>query len=449
MQEDLEPWLQKKIILSNTSAFIFCLGIATPIMVVSLFLFPPLALSPAIGVGICILTIVLNYYKEYQLARLVITILPNTLVFLYHTMAVPEGGQPHANLLVLHIAFALLPFIIFDQREWIYILTLSLLFLFSIIMMPQATGWIESNADDSPMRTGWFHYLILVTSALTGFFIMQVHAQISFKSEKESMKLLAEDKKKQAALKQSEDALKASISQVEANQKEAQKRNWASENLAKIALTLRNAATLEDMATEVLQEIITALEINQGSLFLIEEDNNQQQLLHMKATYAFGRRKYLNRTIQMGEGLLGQAWKEKDTIQLEQIPQNYINITSGLGDAPPNNLLIMPLVANETVQGLLELASYEPLQAYQLEFLQQLGENMAAAIYTAGINDKTKKLLADAREAEEQMQQQQEEMRQNMEELSATQEEISRKEKEYINKIAMLEKAIQQKLSAT
>jgi GAF domain-containing protein len=161
-------------------------------------------------------------------------------------------------------------------------------------------------------------------------------------------------------------------------------------------------------------------------------------MLKMRSCYAYGRRKNLSKTIHLGEGLVGQAFREKDIIFLTDIPSDYIQITSGLGKALPNSLLIVPLIHNEQVVGVLELASFQIFEEFQIQFIQKLMESLASTLISVSDNDRTKMLLEESQLRTEHMRAQEEEMRQNMEELSATQEEMHRKEQEYLALIESL-----------
>jgi PAS domain S-box-containing protein len=150
----------------------------------------------------------------------------------------------------------------------------------------------------------------------------------------------------------------------------------------------------------------------------------------MKACYAWDKKKFMNQKIHRGEGLAGQAWQEGDIVFLTEVPQNYVRITSGLGDANPTSVLIVPLKVNDQIFGVVEVASFSVFKDFETEFVQKIAESIASTISAVKINARTQRLLEESQEMTEQMRAQEEEMRQNMEELQATQEEMQRSQAE-------------------
>jgi methyl-accepting chemotaxis protein len=213
------------------------------------------------------------------------------------------------------------------------------------------------------------------------------------------------------------------------NAKEEKQRNWASEGLAKFADIMRlDNDNMETLSYNIIVNLVDYMNANQGGLFIVNEaENAEDRVLEMKACYAFDRKKYTDRKIRPGEGLVGACFKESRLIYLTDIPEDYISITSGFGGASPKSLLICPLKVNDDIFGVVELASFECFEPYQIEFVKKMSESIAATISNVRVNIRTNFLLSQTKLQAEEMSNQEEELRQNMEEMRSTQEEMRRK----------------------
>lgn len=251
-----------------------------------------------------------------------------------------------------------------------------------------------------------------------------------------------------------DDILGNALIEMRENLKKAQKenklraekdkiRNWITKGLADFGNILRqNSDNMDKLSKEVLSNIIEYLEVNQGAIYIVNDSiSGEPEYLEIKSAIAYERVKAITKKIELDEGLVGRCFFEKLPIYLKEIPDNYINITSGLGTAEPRNLLLIPLIINETVMGVIELASFSEITEHQIDFLNQLGENIASTILNVRTNEKTKKLLDESKIRSDELASQEEELRQNMEELQATQEEAARREKEMSNNIASINNA--------
>jgi len=207
---------------------------------------------------------------------------------------------------------------------------------------------------------------------------------------------------------------------------EEQERMWVSQGVNKISeLLRRNTTSVKEMGEVILKELVKYLDASQGALFVVEENN--EVILKMEACYALNRQKFLKKEVRIKEGLVGQAYLEKDMIHLREIPENYLKIVSGLGDIKPHSLIMFPLIENEITYGVIELASLHKFQEHQIEFLKTISSTLANYIANTLNFTKTQALLEQSQKQAEQLRTQEEEMRQNMEELEATQEQMQRK----------------------
>lgn len=209
---------------------------------------------------------------------------------------------------------------------------------------------------------------------------------------------------------------------------EEKKRNWSVNGIANFSEILRQNQNgkIEVLTNQFLNNLIKYLGANQGGIFLIN-DTNDDPFIELTACFAYERKKQVHRQLEMEEGLIGQCIKEKDTIYLEEIPHDYVHITSGLGEATPNCLLITPIMVNDEIHGALELAFFNKIESYQREFVETVCITLGSSLSSSKMALKTQKLLDESRIANQELQEKEEEMRQNAEELQSTQEELNRK----------------------
>lgn len=210
-----------------------------------------------------------------------------------------------------------------------------------------------------------------------------------------------------------------------------QKRIWAADGLASLSEIIRNHQhDLKDLCYQVLVFAVKYMNAQQGGLFLVQEDEEGTPFLELGACYAFDRKKYLNKRIEVGEGLVGQIYLEQKYFMSTTLPEGYSTIASGLGEKSPKCLLIVPMIYNEKVEAVVEIASFAKFEPYQIEFIEKIGDITASTIGTVKNNEKTKELLEQFKIKTEQLRDQEEELKQNMEEMLATQEALRRAEQE-------------------
>ncbi|WKZ59654.1 MAG: GAF domain-containing protein [Cyclobacteriaceae bacterium] len=223
-----------------------------------------------------------------------------------------------------------------------------------------------------------------------------------------------------ALLSMRENLLKASI-------KENQEK-FVTIGITQVGDVIRNNPdSLQKLSDDFVRTVVKYMGMNQGALFLLEQED-ESEYLNLTACYAYDRKKYLERKISVEEGLVGQCFMERDVIYMTKVPQNYVQITSGLGEATPGCVILVPVMTADEIVGVFELASFKALEQYKIDFLRKVCENIASSIVSSRVTERVKRLLAESQQQTEEMRAQEEEMRQNMEELQATQEEMRRKE---------------------
>ena len=209
------------------------------------------------------------------------------------------------------------------------------------------------------------------------------------------------------------------------------RRVWFNEGIAKFGDILRkNDDNLENLSAKLISELVEYTDSIQGSLFIVNKEDEQNLKIVLKGAYAYHRQKFIEKELAPGQGLVGQCYLEREHIYLSEIPENYVSIRSGLGEANPTHILISPMKLNEEVFGIIEIASFHPYEEYHTEFIEKVGESIASAIQGLQVSLETKRLLEESQMKAEQLQAQEEEMRQNAEELEATQEEMERQSRE-------------------
>lgn len=227
------------------------------------------------------------------------------------------------------------------------------------------------------------------------------------------------------------DSLKQAKEDEEKRIEEDKKRSWYNEGIAKFAELMRqNHDDMRKLGYSLISNIVEYLDANQGGVFILNDDDPDNIHYELLGAYAFNREKQLKKYVKTGVGLVGTCALEKKTIYLTEVPENYMSLQSGLGESDPRSLLIVPLKIEEDVLGILELASLNLLEDYQIEFIEKIAQSIASTLSSVRVNIKTNELLEKSQQQAEEMSAQEEEMRQNMEELQATQEEAARRETE-------------------
>ena len=207
--------------------------------------------------------------------------------------------------------------------------------------------------------------------------------------------------------------------------KEDEQRRWITEGLNLFSEVMR--ATINDLQAlgdAVIKNLVKYLDASVGGLYILEDSDPNDVHLELLSAFAYDRKKYYTKRIELGEGLVGTVALDQTTIYLTDVPEDYIEIESGLGDTKPNNLLIVPLKTDRGLHGVYEIAAFKKFEKHELEFAEQVAGSIAATLEAVKINARTLQLLNETRQKSEELAKREKELRRVMEQMRIAQQEI-------------------------
>lgn len=218
------------------------------------------------------------------------------------------------------------------------------------------------------------------------------------------------------------EALKDTINQMITNLRETtlrtQDQDWLKSNLAKVTQMLQGQRDLKTVSTRILSELAQLVSTHYGAFYILRQDEESAPVkLELFATYAYRDEKGVPREFAIGEGLVGQCALEKERIVLTNVPRDYIKVSSSLGSVTPANLIVLPVVFENNVKAVVELASLDTFSATHLDFLNQLTESLGIVLNTIETNTRTEVLLSQSQLLAGELKTQQEELRRTNDEL--------------------------------
>src|SRR5213075_2931462 len=224
------------------------------------------------------------------------------------------------------------------------------------------------------------------------------------------------------------DELKNNLNQMIVNLKSTTEKNteqdWMKTNLAKFSRMMQGQKDLESVSKLIMSELTPLVSAHHGAFYIMDEEDNNTPVLKLIASYAYKERKHIGNRFHLGEGLVGQAALEKKPILLTNVPDDYIRITSGLGEAPPRNVIVLPVLFEGEVKAVIELASFLPFSQIHQLFLDQLAETVGVVINMISANMRTAELLEQSQSLTLELQSQSEELRKQQEELKRSNSEL-------------------------
>jgi HAMP domain-containing protein/CheY-like chemotaxis protein/signal transduction histidine kinase len=222
-------------------------------------------------------------------------------------------------------------------------------------------------------------------------------------------------------------ALKDNVNQMITNLRETTQKNqeqdWLKTNLAKFSGMMQGQKNLEAVSRLIMSELTPLVGANHGAFFMSSGDGDSSSL-RLLASYAYRERKHVANRFRLGEGLVGQSALEKKAILLTNVPDDYIQINSGLGEGTPLNILVFPVLFEDEVRAVVELASFQPFSQIHRIFLDQLSESIGVVLNMIGANMRTEELLNQSQSLAQELQTQSKELQQQQAELKKSNAEL-------------------------
>ena len=246
--------------------------------------------------------------------------------------------------------------------------------------------------------------------------------------------------------------LKDNINEMIRNLKETTQKNaeqdWLKTNLARFTRLLQGQRDLSTVTKLILSELAPLVSAHHG-VFYMMDSNNDAPLLEMIASYGYRSSSKLPTSFLPGEGLVGQCALEKNRVWLTNVPRDYIKVSSGLGSAPPTNIVVLPILFEQQVKAVIEIASLDKFTQTHMGFLDQLMESIGVVLHTIEANSRTESLLTQSQSLAQKLQQTNQELAEKASLLSDQNIEVERKNREVEQaKLALEEKATQLALSS-
>jgi signal transduction histidine kinase/CheY-like chemotaxis protein/HAMP domain-containing protein len=235
-------------------------------------------------------------------------------------------------------------------------------------------------------------------------------------------------------------SLKDNINQMIVNLKETTQKNteqdWLKTNLAKFSGMMQGQKNLEAVSSLIMSQLTPLVSAHCGAFFMMD---NESPVLKLTASYAYRERKNVSNSFRLGEGLVGQCALEKQAILLTKVPPDYVQISSGLGEAPPLSIIVLPVLFEGEVKAVIELASFHTFSAIHRLFLNQLMESIGVVLNMIIANMRTEQLLLQSQGLTQELQSQSRELTVQQDELKRTNSALEKQALELEEKARLLE----------
>ncbi|MDF2440873.1 MAG: hypothetical protein JWN98_1857, partial [Abditibacteriota bacterium] len=237
------------------------------------------------------------------------------------------------------------------------------------------------------------------------------------------------------------DTLRNNINQMIANLKETTQKNqdqdFLKTNLARFSRMMQGQKSLESVADLIMSEVTPLVKANHG-VFFINEGTGRESMLQLISSYAYQERKGVPNRFALGQGIVGQCALEKKPILMEEVPADYIRISSGLGASTPLNVIALPVLFEGEIMAVIELASFQEFSEIHRTFLTQMTESIGVVLNMIQANVRTEELLEKSQSLTQDLQSQSQELQSQQDQLRRSNSELEAQAKELEEKASLL-----------
>ncbi|HYC84694.1 MAG TPA: triple tyrosine motif-containing protein, partial [Chryseosolibacter sp.] len=285
-------------------------------------------------------------------------------------------------------------------------------------------------------KTWWFYTMATIFALGVVSGIIKLRLQ-SVRRDKERVR-----KTLQEALDKAHAELDRERQAVIDEQNKNFERNWIDQSMSIASEILsKNKSNVNALCNRILSALLKRCEVVAGAIYIYDEENDE---LGRHANVGFTNARA---SVPAGSGQIGECFRKKTLIAIDNLPAGYFPVTSGLGEAVPKSLLLVPLQFEDNCIGVIELASFGEIPTYRRLFIESMAAQLTATIHTTQVSERTARLLEESRIQTEELRVREEELRQNLEEMQAIQEDYSRKATDYEAMIAELRGRVLGKVS--
>lgn len=215
---------------------------------------------------------------------------------------------------------------------------------------------------------------------------------------------------------------------IKKEEKEKFLTNFKSNGIAKVSEILRHQdLSINELAYNLVSEIVKYVNADLGAIFIANNDLDNTKYLELAAAYAYERRKYIDKKILPGEGIIGTAFIENESVYMTKLPEGYLYLKSGLGHTKPQALIAQTISYNDETIGILEIASLNPMKKHELEFIETISEYIASSIISEKNKTETNRLLKKSNEITNEMRIKEQELNERIQVLEVENDELKRK----------------------